>query len=86
MFDEWRFKNEIRIDKYFRDLSIRPVSKEEIMWNPAYNLAILLKIPNLKAENSNKICKISMRIQNPKTFLFFVSFVLLIWICIKYNS
>ena len=78
MFDECRFEPGIRMGKYSRDLPIRPVSNEEIMWNSACNLAIILNIPNLKSENSKKIHKIQK--------LFFVSFLLFIWICKKCNS
>ena len=62
MFDECRFEPGIRMGEYFRDLPIRPVLNEEIMWNLACNFTVLLNIPNLKSENSNKIHKISMRI------------------------
>ena len=75
MFDGCRFEPEIGMGKYFEDLLIRPVSNEEIIRNLAYNLAILLDILNLKSENSNQIRKISIRIQNLKTFLGFFSFI-----------
>ena len=78
MFDGCRFEPEIGMGKFFEDLPIKPVSNEEIIRSLAYNLAILLNIPNLKSENSNQIRKISMRIQNLKTFLGFFSFLLLI--------
>ena len=73
MFDKCRFESRIGMGRYFRDLSIRLVSNEEIIRNSACNLAILLNIPNLKSENSNKIRKISMRIQNLNFLFLFCS-------------
>ena len=77
MFDEYRFETGIGMGRYFRDLSIRLISNEELIRNSACNLSIILIIRNLKSENPNQIRKISMRIQNLKTFLCFFSFVLL---------
>ena len=83
MFDECRFEPGIGMGKYFVDLPIRLVSNEEIIKNLAYNLVIILNIPNLKLEKSNQIRKISMRIQNLKFFLGFFSFILFIWIALN---